>query len=121
MKPTKLKPAEPSPRDKLSASFLKAFQNGFETYGVEAIEKMREENPSKYAEIAAKLIAAAEPKADGFEACKSKRDIAIALLKSVGANEFDLTEEAIEEALKANNDFIATLQAIRAAAEGQIQ
>src|SRR5262249_17989088 len=50
MKSKKLKGTEPSVRDKLSASFLKAFQNDFEINGIEAIEKLREESPSKYAE-----------------------------------------------------------------------
>jgi len=121
MKPRKPKPAEPSTRDKLSASFLKAFQNDFETYGVETIEKLREESPSKYAEIAAKLIAAIEPKAEGFEACKNMRDVGISLLKSVGVSEYEITEDMIAEALKGNDEFINALQAIRAAAEGQMQ
>jgi len=121
MKAKKSKPTEPSVRDKLSASFLKAFQNDFEINGIEAIEKLREENPAKYAEIASRLIAAAEPHPEGFEGCRTKRDIGIALLKSVGANDFEITEEAIEEAIKCNDDFIDALQAIRAAAEGAIQ
>jgi hypothetical protein len=121
MKPRKTKSSEPSARDKLSASFMKAFQNDFETHGIETIEKLREESPAKYAEIAAKLIAAAEPKADGFESCQSNREIAIKLLKSVGADEFELTEEAIAEAMEANDRFVNRLKEIRAEAEGQLQ
>ena len=75
MKAKKQKPAEPSTRDKLSASFLKAFQNDFETYGGETIEKLREESPSKYAEIAAKLIAAIEPRGEGFDSCRTKEEL----------------------------------------------
>jgi len=118
----KQKANEPSVRDKLSASFLKAFQNDFETYGVEAIEKLREESPSKYAEIASRLIAASEPKPeDGFESCRSLPEIAVKLLKSVGCDEFLVTDEMIEDALAANDAFIARLQEIRAAAEGAMQ
>src|SRR5262249_10233423 len=109
MKSKKLKGTEPSVRDKLSASFLKAFQNDFEINGIEAIEKLREESPSKYAEIASRLIAAAEPQPEGFEGCRSPRDLGIALLKSVGTNEFDINEDMITEAIKCNDDFIDAL------------
>src|SRR5262245_50747680 len=117
----KQKTNEPSARDKLSASFLKAFQNDFETYGVEAIEKLREESPAKYAEIASRLIAASEPKPDGFEQCKSMQEIGIKLLKSVGCDEFDIDESMVADALAANDAFIEKLQAIKANAEGAMQ
>ena len=121
MKPKKLKASEPSVRDKLSASFLKAFQNDFEINGIEAIEKLREESPSKYAEIASRLIAMVEPPPEGFEVCRTPRDLGIALLKSVQINEYEMTEDMIAQALKCNDDFIDRLQAIRAAAEGAMQ
>jgi hypothetical protein len=69
----------------------------------------------------ARLVSTTEPPGNDFEACKTKRDIGIALLKSIGMDEFEMTEEAISEALERNDEFIAKLQAIRAAAEGQIQ
>src|SRR2546430_5329201 len=90
-------------RDRLSASFLKAFQSDFETYGVETIEKLRAESPSKYAEIAAKLVTAIEPKS---EEPKDRRSAAIRLLKEVGANEYEITEDMIEQAIKRNEEFI---------------
>ena len=121
MKPKKPKASEPSVRDKLSAAFLKAFQSDFESFGIEAIEKLREENPAKYAEIASRLIAVVEPPLEGFEGCRTPRDLGIALLKSVGANEFEMSEDMITEAIKCNDQFINALQAIRAAAEGAIQ
>ena len=83
MKPkTKLKPNEPSARDKLSASFLKAFESDFETHGVEVIEQLREKHPDRYAQIATQLIAAVEPKSDGFESCQGKEAIGRRLLRS---------------------------------------
>ena len=116
MKPRKPKPTEPSTRDKLSASFLKAFQNDFETYGGETIEKLREESPSKYAEIAAKLIAAIEPRGEGFDSCRTKEDLGRALLESVGFNDPD--DDSIQQAIQLNDKFIDDLQAIfRNAAE----
>jgi len=121
MKPKKPKASEPSTRDKLSAAFLKAFQSDFENFGIGAIEKLREENPAKYAEIASRLIAMVEPPLEGFEGCRTPRDLGIALLKSVNINEFEMTEDMIAEALKCNDAFIDQLQAIRAAAEGAMQ
>jgi hypothetical protein len=109
---------EPTTRDKLSASFLKAFQSDFDAYGVETIEKLRAESPSKYAEIAAKLVTAIEPKSDEP---RDMRSMIIRLLKEVGANEFEISEAMIEQAIEANDEFINRLQAIRAAAEGAIQ
>ena len=121
MKAKKPKPTEPSALDKLSASFVKAFQNDFESFGIGAIEKLRQENPAKYAEIASRLIAEVEPRPEGFEGYRSPRDLGIALLKSVHVNEYEITEDMIAEALKCNDDFINALQAIRAAAEGAMQ
>ena len=119
MKPKKPKPTEPSARDKLSASFLTAFQNDFEINGIEAIKKLREENPAKYAEIGSRLIAATEPKPEGLESAKDMRDVAVALLKRVGFNDPD--DDSIQQAIEANDQFINALQAIRAAAEGAMQ
>ena len=62
-----------------------------------------------------------EPKPEGFEGCRTPRDLDIALLKSVNIDEYEITEDMIKEALKCNDDFINQLQAIRAAAEGQMQ
>ena len=119
MKAKKPKVSEPSALDKLSASFVKAFQNDFENFGIEAIEKLREQNPAKYAEIASRLIAVVEPKLEGFEGAKNMHDVAIALLKSVGFNDPD--DNSIQQAIEANDQFINALQAIRAAAEGAMQ
>jgi len=121
MKLKKPKPTEPSVRDKLSAAFLKAFQADFQNFGIEAIEKLREENPAKYAEIASRLIAVVEPPIEGFEGCRTPRDLGIALLKSVHINEYEITEDMIAEAIRCNDAFIDQLQAIKAAAEGAMQ
>jgi hypothetical protein len=118
----KAKNIEPSLRDKLSASFMKAFENDFQLYGVEAIEQLREKHPDQYARLAAQLIATTEPKPDGidFKASNSMREIGLRLLQSVGVNEFEITEKMIEEAIEENDAFIAKLAAIRAKAEGEI-
>src|SRR5262249_18905643 len=65
MKARKPKTNEPSPRDKLAAGFLKAFESDFEAHGVDVIERLREKHPDRYADLAARLIATTEPKSDG--------------------------------------------------------
>jgi len=121
MKPKKLKGNEPSLRDKLSQSFMKAFESDFETHGVEVIEQLRQKSPEKYAEIAAKLIAAIEPKADGFDDCNDMESIGRKRLRQVGVPEYDATAEMVQEALAAQDIFIAKLQAIRDEAQGPMQ
>jgi hypothetical protein len=116
--PKKPTAAEPSLRDKLSKNFLEAFESDFRTNGATVIQKLREESASKYAEIAAKLVTAIEPKS---EEPRDMRSMAIRLLKDVGANEYEITEDMIEQAIKRNEEFIDQLLAIKAAAEGQMQ
>jgi hypothetical protein len=112
---------KPSLRDKLSANFLAAFESDFAANGVAAIEQLRLKSPEKYSEIAARLIAATEPKTENYADCKSLPDVARKLLKSVGCDEAVVSDEMIEEALAANDAFIARLQAIRDAAQGALQ
>jgi hypothetical protein len=45
-------------------------------------------------------------------------DIGVRLLKSVGTDEFNVTDEMVAEAVKANDLFIAQLEAIRDRAQG---
>jgi len=61
--PRKPKPNEPSLRDKLSQNFLRAFEADFASYSAEVIEQLRESHPDRYAEVAVKLIASAQPPA----------------------------------------------------------
>jgi hypothetical protein len=42
-------------RSKLTAKFLEALQADFEQHGAGVIEKLREENPARYAEVVARL------------------------------------------------------------------
>ena len=109
-KPPKLN-KEPSLRDKLSAAYLETFQADFAANGASVIEQLRQKSPERYAEIAARLIAASEPRSDGFENAQSMEDIGLKLLRAVG---FDAPDDAsIEAAIKANDDFIEQLKAIR--------
>jgi hypothetical protein len=113
MKPRKLKATKPSLRDLLSQNFLKAFERDFAA----AIKALREKSPEKYAEIAARLIAATEPKPEGFKAARNREEIAVALLKSVGIEEDKITPDMVEAAVAANGVFVARLEAIRDVAQ----
>src|SRR5262249_53950691 len=118
----KQKTNEPSVRDKLSADFTKRLEAKWRQQGDDVLDAAFKESPTKIAEMIARLVSTTEPPpGNDFEACRSMRDIGIALLKSIGMDEFEMTEEAISEALERNNEFIAKLQAIRAKAEGAIQ
>jgi len=111
MKNRKPKASEPSLRDKLSTDYLQAFQSDFETNGVEVIQQLREKSPEKYAEIAARLIAATEPKSnDDYNQCESQFDIGRKLLQSIGFADPD--DSSVEEAVKAHDSFIEQLKAI---------
>lgn len=74
-----------SPLDRLSANFLAALDQDFQEHGIEAIQKLREESPAKYSEVASRLIMSTEP-ADPLDMSKvqSREDIARLSLKSVG-------------------------------------
>ena len=113
MKSNKPKPG-PRLRDKLSESFLRAFVSDFEDNGIDAIEKLRTRNPAKYCEISARLIAANEPQNDvDFKSAKSQEEIGLKLLKAVGVPSEAISDEMVQKAIEANNQFIATLEAIR--------
>ena len=116
MKPRKAKASEPSLRDRLSANFLAAFQADFEANGAAVIEALRAESPAKYTEIAAKLIAAAEPPPDpnDFSKAKTIQDIGRGLLRQVGMADDDITDAMIDAAVEANNRLVDTLESIAA-------
>ena len=101
-----------SPLDRLSANFLAALDQDFQEHGIEAIQKLREESPAKYSEVASRLIMSTEP-ADPLDMSKvqSREDIARLSLKSVGL-EGEPTKRQIAAALKANNQFTARLERI---------
>src|SRR5215468_463447 len=121
MKPKKLKGTEPSAKDKLSADFTKRLEAKWREQGDNVLDAAFKESPTKIAEMIARLVSSTEPRSEGFEGCKTPRDLGIALLKSVHINEYEMTEDMIAQALKCNDDFIDRLQAIRAAAEGAMQ
>jgi hypothetical protein len=116
MKPRKPKSGEPSLREKLSQKFLEALEADFQLHGLTVLEKMRESSPERYAELAAKMIMSAEPpeQKDGFASDNSMEAVGARLLQSVGL--IEPTNEQIEAAIAANDEFIAKLEQIRDAA-----
>jgi hypothetical protein len=110
MKPSKPKAAEPSLRDKLSKNFLEALEADFREYGKDVIEQMRTKDPTRYAELAGKMIMTTEPREPSLENARNMREVAAALLKSVGF--VDPDDHSIEQAIQLNNKFIDDLQNI---------
>jgi len=112
MKPKKL---QPSLRQQLSEP-LRDFVNDFKAHGKSVLEQVRQNNPEKYLELSTKLlplVAALNPSADDFADCATPADVGMKLLKSVGMNEFDMSEPMIADALKARDDLVDALEAIR--------
>jgi DUF438 domain-containing protein len=111
MKRAAKKPGEqPNLIDKLGDAFVKAFEADFQTHGVSVIEQLREKFPERYAELAVKIIAAAEqPAVPGdYSRCKSVEDIGRLLLQQVNVPEEVMDEEMVARAIEANEAFICT-------------
>lgn len=104
---------EPSLRDKLSEAFLKAFQADFETHGVEVIQEMRSKDPTRYAELAGKLIMTTEQRpTNDLANAKSMHELGRAWLVQVGLAE--PSDKDIEDAVAAHNRFLVDLEHIAA-------
>jgi hypothetical protein len=118
MKPRNSKPnggskskTEPSLLDQLNAP-LRDFVADFKLHGKTAMEKVREESPSKYLELATKLaalVATLRPEPSGFSTANSHEEIAIKLLEGVGTPRDAITPDMIEAALAAHDDLVERL------------
>jgi hypothetical protein len=86
------------------------------------MKKVREDNPTKYLELTTKLlplIVALNPGVEhAFSDCQSMADIGTRLLRSIGVDEEAITGDMIDRALRANDEFVATLESIRDRAQG---
>jgi hypothetical protein len=61
------------------------------------------------------LIMAAEPKPDGFEQAQSMEELGRKLLREVGLeNEEAMTQDMVQRAIDAQDDFVAKLSEIAA-------
>ena len=103
--------------------------NDFKTHGKTVLEQVRERNPEKYLELSTKLaglVAMIKPQPSDMSKARTHEEIAIATLKAIGMEEEDITPNMIVEAIQANNNFLARLEAIRddaimaAAVEGEL-
>jgi hypothetical protein len=107
--------SEPSLRDRLSLQFIEALQKDWAEHGASVIKAVREKAPAKYAELIARL-APVEPHntggQDDFRECQSQKDIAINLLKQVGALEEGITPSMLEQAVQLQLAFLCDLERI---------
>jgi len=118
----KPKTTQPNARERLSKSFLDALEMDFREHGKNVIESMREKDPTRYAELAGKLVMTIEqPQGDGFEQCRNKEDVVRKLLQTVGCSDDLLTGDMIKRGVKAHDQLVAELEAIRDAALGPMQ
>jgi hypothetical protein len=112
----KQKAGEPSLLNQLSKP-LRDFVTDITENGAEALRKVREESPAKYLELSTKLlplIIALNPETPtALSDCQSMADIGARLLRSIGVDEEAVTEDMIDRALEANNEFISRLEQIR--------
>jgi hypothetical protein len=101
---------------------LADFVADFQEHGADTMKKVREDNPTKYLELATKLlpfVVALSPEAPSrLSDGQSMADIGTRLLQSVGIAE--PSEAQVEAAILANDEFIAALEGIKARAEGDL-
>jgi hypothetical protein len=115
MKPRKPKTNEPSPRIRLAADFVKAIEAQWRLHGTDILDAARKENPTKFAELIARLVPQ-EPLPTGpFDNAQNMEDIGRGLLRAIGVDDDLMTDDMIREAVEANNTFVDRLQAICAA------
>src|SRR5262245_58385304 len=105
------KSTEPSARIKLSVDFINGLEQQWREHGNEILDAARKENPTKLAELVARLVPQDLPPTGLFDHVDGIHDIGRRLLMSVGFSEPD--EVSIQAAIEANDRFIAELQAIR--------
>jgi hypothetical protein len=104
----------PNLRDKLSQAFLSAFDADFTEHGVSVIEQLRTKDPVRYAELAGRLITAAQDPTDpnDYSSCQSEEEIVRKLLLQIGMTEDQLTPDMLRQAEEANAQFISRLLVI---------
>jgi hypothetical protein len=113
------KPPEESLLSQLGVP-LRDFVKDFRTHGANALQQVREKNPEKYLELAAKLaglVATLKPEAHPLAKARDREELAAELLKTVGLVEDQMTPAMIAQAMTANDEFVNRLEAIRDAAQ----
>lgn len=102
-----------TPRLRLSAAFLESLARDFEAHRDEVIAALRTESPKAYAELLGRLVMTSDPpEGGGFRDCNSMRDIGLRLLVSVGVDREAVTDDMIDLAIIANDNFVNRLEEI---------
>jgi hypothetical protein len=113
--------SEPSLISQLSKP-LRDFVDDIAANGADALRAVRERDPAKYLELSTKLlplIVALNPGVETeFSDCQSMADVGARLLTSIGCPEPN--EEQVRQAVRAHDEFVAALEAIRVRAEGEL-
>jgi hypothetical protein len=118
--PKKLKNVtELSARDKLSAKFDADLLADYEANGPQAIAAARVKAPDKYLDTVNRRIAAVEPNSEAVQDAKNMHDLAFRILKKFGCNEFNISEDMLEDVIAENNRHLDAVQAIPARAEAK--
>jgi hypothetical protein len=101
----------PNLRDKLSQAFLTAFDDDFQAHGIAVIEALRQRDPTRYCELAGRLIMAVDqpPSPTDFSACQTEADIARQLLTQIGIHDDAITPDMVRQAEEANAALLARL------------
>jgi hypothetical protein len=111
---TRKEKTEPNFRDRLSADFIKGIEGKWREHGEEILEAMRKDNPTKFAEMVARLVPPDPVPVSPFANAQSLEDVGRKLLESVGLSEDLITDDLIEQALKAHQTLIDRLEEIAA-------
>jgi hypothetical protein len=121
----KTQTSEPSLRDRLTSQFIEALEKDWAVHGTTVVAQVREQHPTKYAELIVRLVPVDPPITGGqgdFSQAKSQADIARKLLADIGCT--TPSDDMIEMAVTAQLRFVARLEEIAAEQEipaGELQ
>src|SRR5258708_1727993 len=101
--------------DQLSGP-LREFVEDFGRHGKSVLEQVRQRSPEKYLELSCKLaslVAALRPKGNDLDSADSPEELGLMLLHSIDMEDDRIDEKAIQLAIKANDEFVQRLIAIK--------
>jgi hypothetical protein len=113
----KAKADEPRVVDRLASDFTKAIEAQWREHGEAILDAMRAKDPTKFAELVARLIPPEPPPASPFAQAKSERDGGRVLLQIIGTPEWAISDELADRAVAAHDRFVDELKLIAADAE----
>ena len=102
-----------TPRLRLSAAFLESLERDFAQNKDEVIQALRKESPRDYAALLGRLVMTSDPPGEkGFADANSMRDIGLRLIVSMGVPKEEVTDQQIDLAVIANQNFLNRLEEI---------